>query len=178
MGKNKFVKALGFFLYYGFAIHLPESTSKVKIAQKKLRAISTKMMLESVGHNINIEHGAKFSLTTEVGNNSGIGVDSRLYGKVIIGKDVMMGPQCYIYTYNHNISRLDIPMAQQGIDKEYPVIIGDDVWIGSRVTILPGVHIGNGAVIGASSVVTKNVPDYAIVAGNPSKIIRYRNVQE
>lgn len=54
------------------------------------------------------------------------------------------------------------------------IIIGNDVWIGANATILPGIEIGNGAIVGAGSVVTKNVPDYAIVVGNPAKVIKYR----
>lgn len=86
----------------------------------------------------------------------------------------MMGPQVFIYTQNHNHDRTDIPMIAQGYEEEKPVVIGDDVWIGSRVTILPGVHIGEGAIIGASSVVTKDVPAYSIVGGNPAKVIKSR----
>lgn len=112
--------------------------------------------------------------TMEIGDRSGVGINARINGKVIIGKDVMMGPECTIYTQNHLFDRLDIPMNKQGVSVEKPVIIGDDVWIGGRVTILPGVHIGNGAIIGAGAVVTKDVPDYAIVGGNPAKILKYR----
>lgn len=57
-------------------------------------------------------------------------------------------------------------------------VIGNDVWIGRGATIMPGVKIGNGAVIGSMAVVAKDVPDYAIVAGNPARIIRYRFDQE
>ena len=66
-------------------------------------------------------------------------------------------------------------MNQQGASDFHPVNIGNDVWIGARVTILPGVKIGNGAIIGAGSVVTKDVPDFAIVGGNPARVIKYRN---
>lgn len=98
-----------------------------------------------------------------------------MLGKVTIGDGVMIGPECFIYTLNHNISRTDIPMFKQGFAEPKPVTIADDVWIGSRVTILPGVHIGTGAVIGAGAVVSKSVPDYAVVVGNPAKIVKYRN---
>ena len=65
-------------------------------------------------------------------------------------------------------------MMQQGFDTERPVTIDDDVWIGDRVLILAGVHVGKGAIIGAGAVVTKDVPPYAIVGGNPAHIIRMR----
>lgn len=96
-----------------------------------------------------------------------------LHGPLRIGDNVMMGPDVTILTYTHNIARIDIPMGQQGsVVKE--VTIGNDVWIGMRSIIMPGVKIGNGVVIGAGAVVTKDVPDYAIVGGVPAKIIRYR----
>ena len=87
----------------------------------------------------------------------------------------MMGPDVLIYTQNHKFDRIDITMDQQGWSEEKAVVIEDDVWIGSRVTILPGVHIGEGCIVGASAVVTKSVPPYCIIAGNPAKIIKYRN---
>lgn len=92
----------------------------------------------------------------------------------------MMGRESFIYTYNHETLRTDIPMQEQGGTAEKTVSIGNDVWIGSRVTILPGVTIGNGAVIGASSVVTKDVPPYAVACGNPAKVVKYRetNIRE
>jgi hypothetical protein len=68
-------------------------------------------------------------------------------------------------------------MSKQGSCAEKPVYIGNDVCIGSRVTILPGVRIGNGVVIGSCAVVSRDVPDYAVVVGNPAKIVKYRNKQ-
>ena len=109
------------------------------------------MMLRCAGKKINLDKGARFTTAVTIGDRSGIGANSRLYGQVTIGDDVMMGPECYIYAYNHNTQRTDIPMNRQGIAPERPVVIGNDVWIGSRVTILPGVHIGDGAIIGASA---------------------------
>lgn len=66
-------------------------------------------------------------------------------------------------------------MNKQGFSEEKPVFIGNDVWIGGHVIILPGVNVGNGSIIGAGSVVTRDVPDYAIVGGNPAQIIKFRN---
>lgn len=65
-------------------------------------------------------------------------------------------------------------MCKQGEAAERPVHIGDDVWIGSRVTILPGASIGTGAIIGAAAVVTKDVPECAVVGGNPARILKRR----
>ena len=85
-----------------------------------------------------------------------------------------MGPECKIYTINHRFNDIDKPMRLQGFQEERPVFIGDDVWIGGKVIILPGVHIGNHCIIGAGSVVTKDVPEWEIVAGNPARIKKYR----
>lgn len=164
----------GYLLYHVIGKHLPKSDAKVNFGSKQIRALAAKLMLTRVGKNVNIERKAQFSRTTEIGDYSGIGENCRLYGRVIIGDYVMMGRECYIYTYNHETSRTDIPMQEQGGTVEKTVTIGNDVWIGSRVTILPGVTIGDGAIIGASAVVTKDVPPYAVACGNPAKVVKYR----
>ena len=165
---------MGYLLYHFIGIRLPKSDAKMNFGSKQIRAFATKLMLSNVGEHINIEKGAHFSHSTEIGDYSGIGENCRLYGRVIIGNYVMMGRECFIYTYNHETSRTDIPMQHQGGTLEKPVNIGNDVWIGSRVTILPGVTIGDGAIIGASSVVTKDVPPYAVACGNPARVVKYR----
>jgi maltose O-acetyltransferase len=88
---------------------------------------------------------------------------------VTIGNDAFIGPNVSIYTACHSTD-----VAERNSRREWAesVTIGDNVWIGGSVTILPGVTIGNGVTIGAGSVVTKNVPDNVVVAGNPAKIIK------
>ena len=108
-----------------------------------------------------------------IGTGSGWGVNCLVHGPLEIGDKVMMGPDVVILTHTHNIDRTDIPMGDQGSRIE-KVTIGNDVWIGMRSIIMPGVKIGNGAVIGAGAVVTKDVPDYAIVGGVPARIIKFR----
>jgi maltose O-acetyltransferase len=66
-------------------------------------------------------------------------------------------------------------MRLQGYKDSQPVVIEDDVWLGARVIILPGIRVGHGAVIGAGAIVTKDVPPFAICVGNPARVIRYRN---
>jgi maltose O-acetyltransferase len=91
-----------------------------------------------------------------------------------MGDNVMMGPDVIILTGNHVYDSRLLPMRLQGGSEDKPVVINDDVWIGARVIILPGVHIGRGAILGAGAVVTENVPEYAIVAGNPARVIKQR----
>lgn len=171
-------KLIGLVLYYGFAKYLPASYGKGGKIWKFMRGTAAKLFVCKSGKNINIERNAIFSPRTEIGDNSGIGVNAHLYGKVIIGNNVMMAPDCIIYVRNHKFDRLDIPMCEQGSTEEQVVCIGDDVWIGGRVIILPGVQIGSGSIIGAGSVVTKNVEAYQIVAGNPAKVIGSRTAKE
>ena len=169
------VKRVFYRTLYIFAKKLPPSNAVFfgKIA-KKIRGKIAKKIVVKMGQNVNVERGAVFSSNIEIGDNSGIGINCSIGGKTIIGSDVMMGPECVIFSRNHCFERTDIPMIQQGYSESKEVVIGDDVWIGRRVMILPGVHIGSGVVIGCGAVVTKNIPDYAVVGGIPAKIIRYR----
>lgn len=94
-------------------------------------------------------------------------------GGLTIGSHVMMAPGVRIVTNGHGNERTDVLMRDQGI-YEKPVRIGDDVWLGANVVVLPGVTVGRGAIIAAGSVVTKDVPEYALMGGVPAKLIRYR----
>ena len=97
-------------------------------------------------------------------------------GGIQIGEYFHTGKGLTIFTTNHNYnSKISIPYDEISIVK--PVVIKNYVWLGSNVTIVPGVTIGEGAVIGAGAVVSKDVPDFAIVAGNPAKIIKYRDIK-
>ncbi len=97
---------------------------------------------------------------------------SSLY-KVTIGSDTWIAPNAYIVPTTHAYKRRDITITQQGTYGG-DINIGEDCWIGINVVISPGVTIGKGAVIGANSVVTKDIPEYAIAVGAPAKVIRYR----
>ena len=171
---RKVKKLIGLTLYHLIGKHLPTSYSFFKIGQKGFRAFCARLILKKCGKNVNVEKKAVFSSKVELGDNSGIGVNALIDGKCTIGNDVMMGPDCIVYTKNHNFSDVNIPMNLQGDNEEKPVYIGDDVWIGARVIILPGVNIGSHSIIGAGAVVTKDVPEGVIVAGNPAVIKKYR----
>jgi maltose O-acetyltransferase len=128
------------------------------------------------GQNVNVDRGASFARrTVSIGSHSGIGVNARIDSGTRIGTNVMIGPDLLVYTRNHCISRTDIAMIQQGYGPVLPVTIGDDVWIGARVIILPGVTIGDGCVLGAGTVVARDVPANAVVVGNPGRVVRYRD---
>ncbi len=162
--------------YYLFARHLPASSARGAHWTRPLRGWICRGLFKRAGARINVERGAYFGdgSEIEIGDDSAIGIRCQLIGPVRIGRDVMMGPEVIIRTANHRFDRLDVPMRCQGDAPPEPVAIGDDVWIGARVIILPGVTIGPGSIIGAGAVVTKDVPEYAIVGGNPARVIRCR----
>lgn len=170
----KLIRAFAILTYDLIAVHLPASHQKWSFGAKRLRAFCARHMLTSCGENVNVERHARFGRGVTLGDRSGIGINASIGEQTHIGSDVMMGPDCVIYTRNHRFDRLDIPMREQGYGPVEPVEIGDDCWIGGRVTIQPGVHVGNGAVIAAGAVVTKDVPPYAVVGGVPAKIIYNR----
>lgn len=163
--------------YYFLARHLPASSHRFGGWAQPIRRSICRGLFKACGLRVNIEKGAYFGdgSEVEIGDDSGIGTNCWLSGPVKIGRDVMMGPEVLIITRNHRFDSLDVPMRSQGFQEPRPVIIGDDVWIGARAIILPGVNIGRGAIIGAGAVVTRNVPDYAIVGGSPARLLRYRD---
>ena len=95
---------------------------------------------------------------------------------ITIGNGTILAHKVEILTLNHNYDSNDLQSLPY--DKEYIlklVVISENVWVGSNVLIVPGVTVGEGAVIGMGAVVTKDVPAYAIVGGNPAKVLKYRN---
>ena len=92
----------------------------------------------------------------------------------MLGDNLLMGPGCKIFSSNHATSNIEIPMNMQPfIEKD--IVIGNDVWLGANSIILAGVTIGEGTIVAAGSVVTKDLPDYVIAAGIPAKPIKRRN---
>lgn len=94
-------------------------------------------------------------------------------GGIKIGNNVMIGQNVRFHAQNHVISSIEIPMSEQGTTQK-GIVIEDDCWFGSGSVVVDGVKIGKGCVIGANAVVTKDIPDYSVVAGVPAKIIRNR----
>src|SRR3989338_3434581 len=147
----------------------------------RIRALFWGIFMKQVGRGVYIMEGCKILNPTgiEIGDHSGINHHTDIGGRggLKIGQYVMIGPYCQILTAEHKYDDRKKPIYLQDICCG-PVVIEDDVWIGTHVVILPNVTIKKGAIIGADSVVTKDVESYAIVAGAPAKLIKYRFPKE
>jgi len=167
-------------LYYGFARYLPKSTAPIiGNISKKIRVFLCKRIFTKCGKCANIENGAYFGngKDIEIGDYAGFGTNFKTHNRILkIGNEVMMGEDVLFLGGIHNFENINIPMSKQGEKGKTPLEIGNDVWFGARVIVLPGCQkIGNGVIIGAGAVVTKDIPDFAVVGGNPAKIIKFRN---
>lgn len=157
---------------------------KIKIGKKcyigkNVKISNTKNVI--LQNNVSIRPNVDiFCESIKIGNNVDIGVRNRIGGNVIIGNNVLFGPNNYIASNTHNYENVDVAIMFQGasnINKNNRgyLEIKDDSWIGTNCAIIGDIVIGKHCVIGANSVVTKDVPDYCVVAGNPAKIIKKYN---
>ena len=173
------MKKLCLIIYYGFARYLPKSTTPIiGNLSKKIRAGLCRKIFSRCGEKMNVEPNAYFGSGKDiaVGNNVGIGTNFKMHNRIVtIDDNLLMAEDVYFIGGTHNFDKTEVPIGEQDSKEKVPLHIAGDVWIGARVLVLPGCkRIGHGAVIGAGSVVTKDVPDWAIVGGNPAKIIRMR----
>ena len=156
---KRILRSIALIFYYLVFKHFP-STNSSNDPIVKLRVFLCKMIFSHVGENVNIQKGVYFGKGDKIsiGDYSGIGENSRLAqaDEIIIGNNVLIGQELMVITQNHNFSDKNELIRKQGGTTK-PVIIGNNVWIGARVIILPGVTIGDGAVIAAGSVVVKNI---------------------
>ncbi len=109
-----------------------------------------------------------------IGDDSRIGLHNTIIGPVHIGNQVNLAQGVVVSGLNHNYSHPEIPICQQGVATS-PITISDDVWIGANTVIAAGVTIGKHCVIGAGSVVTKDIPDYSVAVGSPAKVVKMIN---
>jgi len=145
-----------------------------KLPSRTIRRVYLKRYLGTLGAGGGVQMGCRFLNGRKVylGDRSvlnfGCLLDGRIY-PIRIGQDVSIGPEATILTLGHD------PNSPDFSDQGGEVIIGDRVWIAYRAIVLPGITIGEGAVVGAGSVVTKDVEAYTIVAGNPARVIGKRS---
>jgi len=125
-----------------------------------------------------------FAITTienpsgiSIGNNVWISKNVALYASrgITIGNDVIIAKDVSIISGDHDFAKRNANINRQGMKRAgRPILIGDDVWIGEKAIILKEVDVGRGSVIGAGAVVTKDIPEYSVVAGNPAVVIKQR----
>jgi acetyltransferase-like isoleucine patch superfamily enzyme len=138
----------------------------------------------TIGHNVTIVRGAILMCTgviarpgvgIRIGDRTGIGDHCFIGGQggVEIGDDVLFGPGVSVFSENHRFDQAGVLIRRQG-EERAPVVIESDCWIGAGSTVLAGVRIGRGSVVGAGTLVTKDVPPESVVVGVPGRVVRSR----
>ncbi|WP_430906523.1 acyltransferase [Maribacter sp. 2-571] len=171
------MKKVYLLIYYLFAQYLPMQPIPGYKIFYKIRYLLCKKLLLKCGDNVIVKNRCYFGNGSKlrVGDFSQLGQNARISGPVTLGKYVMMGPDVVIMAVTHDISDNSKPM----IDPSHPslekaVVINDNVWIGTRVVILPGVEIGEGSIIGSGAVVTKSFGPNSVIGGVPARFIKNR----
>ena len=148
--------------------------------------LSNRLALKSMG--VKIGKNLKTLPITTIENPSGISIGNNVWmsknvalyasNGIKIGNDVTIAKDVSLISGDHAFSQKNVNINKQGMRKgDLPIIIGDDVWIGEKAIILKSVNIGNGWVVGAGSVVTKDALPYTVIAGNPATVIKKRSQQ-
>jgi maltose O-acetyltransferase len=174
ISKNWTLNRIVCYLAYNLlAKHIPD-LPLLHRATRYLRSSICKPLFLAAGNNIRIGRNVDFGSGKNIvlRDHANIGDFAIIEGTnatVTIGKHVMMGKYCIIICENHKY-------LEEGFDGYVgkDVLVDDYSWIGHRVLVLPGVRIGKHAIVGAGSVVTKDIPDYAISAGNPAVVKKFR----
>jgi maltose O-acetyltransferase len=142
-----------------------------------LRAQCMPLFLQRMGCHTKLQSGLRVTNPEKVSIgahcNFGQGVFITGGGGVTIGDWVGLGPDVKIWSVNHRFADPDQPWMLQGWEMS-PVVIEDDVWLGANVFVMPGVTIGKGAIVSACSLVNKSIPSYAVVVGNPARVVNWR----
>lgn len=109
-----------------------------------------------------------------ISSHCGIGMGATLSAarRVVLEEHVLMARNVYISDHGHEFRNPDAPVSEQGITEPKEVVIGSHTWLGQNACVLPGVHLGKHCVVGSNSVVTRDVPDYSVVAGVPAVVVR------
>lgn len=168
---NLLLKKIYYFLYTVLFRHTAEDTRPYSFFFPWIRNILIKHSILKCGNNIRVKSNANISPNIIIGNNSELGTRCNIQANTEIGNNVIMGPDVKIYTRNHNYENPSIPIQFQGKNMKN-VVIGNNVWIGANVVILPGVRIGNNTIIAAGAIVSKSFEDNCIIGGNPAKKIK------
>ncbi len=166
-------------IYYGLAKHLPKSTMPVlgRFAKWLRYSCAKHLFAECKGY-VNLEQGAYFGNGRSIRflGSGGLGKNFICHCRIVtVHGGLMMGEDVLFQGGGHKFDNPEVPIGAEGDYPDTPLEICEDVWIGARAIVLPGcARIGAHSIIGAGAVVTHDVPDYAIVGGNPAGIIKMR----
>ena len=155
------------------AVQLCDEYNDTKRTETARREEILRELFGSLGENVlvekNIRAGCGFNL--HAGDNFFVNYDCVFLdvAPITFGNNVLIGPQCGFYAVNHP---LDAALRSTSVERGYPITVGDDVWFGGGVKVMPGVTIGSNVVIGGGSVVVRDIPDDCLAAGNPARVIR------
>jgi acetyltransferase-like isoleucine patch superfamily enzyme len=111
-----------------------------------------------------------------IGDRTRIGISNTIIGPVKVGNDVRLAQNVVLSGLNHNYTDTDSPIHAQGVSTKQ-IVIEDESWIGANVVIVPGVTVGKHCVVAGGSVVTKDIPEYSVAAGNPARILKQYNFE-
>lgn len=168
------MKRIYLILYFFIGKHLPSSYFPLGKFFNWFRILTLKHHIV-IGRKTLIQSGFRFGTKGKITIGKECRINENVYiQSAVIGNYVLIAPNVAILASSHDFANKTIPMLYQGDTAINPVIIEDDVWIGRNAIILPGVRIGKGAIVGAGAVVTKNVPQEAIVGGVPARLLKYR----
>jgi maltose O-acetyltransferase len=168
------MKKIKLVLYYLFFSKLPNSWWPGGRLFNKLRVASVRSIIPA-GKNVKIQRSVYIGSGNNIviGNNCQINELARL-DNVTIGNNVMIARESIILGKMHESGAVDVPMNEQGVKEVKRTIIEDDVWLGLRVVVMPGVTISQGSIIAAGAVVTKDTEPFGIYGGVPAKLIKKR----
>lgn len=171
----KYLRSLPVLLYYLIGKNLPRSFWPGGRLFSDIRVALIRLSGCQVGKDCEIESGIDIGLRPKltIGDRCQINANVSMRN-VCIGNSVLIAPGCVILDRQHAFDRTDVPIRDQGVLHFETSVLEDDVWLGQNVIVMPGIHIGRGAIIGAGAVVTKNIPPNGIAVGVPAKVIRLR----
>jgi acetyltransferase-like isoleucine patch superfamily enzyme len=174
------IKNILYIFYYIVIYNLPNGRFFRPINNIRRFYICKILKIGKFHKNTRIQEKVYFSSAGKVTFGENCQINDRVFIQgAVIGNNVMIAPNVAILSNVKDTSRIDIPMNLQGwIRKDFLVNIENDVWIGRNVIVMPGVTIKKGSIIGAGSVVTKDVEEYSVVGGVPAKVIKKRKVEK
>jgi maltose O-acetyltransferase len=177
-GGHRIRRWLALAAYYAVAAHLPDLAFPGGRWFNRLRCSLLGQILPRCGERNEIDSSVYVGdgSDVEIGHRCQVNKGCRLT-RVSIGNYVMIGPDVLVIGQLHATADTSVPMIEQGKVLREVTRIDDDVWIGARAVVMPGVHIASGAIVGAGAVVTSDVPPNGVVAGVPARLVRLRGAE-